>query len=303
MVLSEEQRKAAAVVPEHGTAVITITHRFNSRQQHTFHQYYSKHFGPENIYVGIHMHGTCEIGQECDAMQAERRFHLTPTMLKMASRGSKLVATHCGQGHSMGATQISVGNDLSTLLREYGYTNIIFAEDDEFLVPDPVKFPGGLLEYVSKFSAEVTSDASQKPWRRAHGFNVWQADDEQEIDRSRSVLQQRKFWRGSDPYYCKTLLTHTAGGYGSGGHSWEAKDQALLQNFGAEKVDSCNDKAESDLLLIHLKCVDRKQFKDQVFREHAIEHRVANINLQSFKMDAHSKEYSKEFDEFFEPIW
>ncbi|KAK3234508.1 hypothetical protein CYMTET_55059 [Cymbomonas tetramitiformis] len=300
-VMNDEARRSAVDPPAHGTAVVTMTRMYNSRQQHTFHKYYARHLGAENLYVGIHIGGECEMNHVCNITKAVREFHPTPTMIKMMSMGSKLIAAHCGEGHHIGQTTTDFANLISKLLRDdYGYANVIFAEDDEFLVPDPDKYPKGLAQYISEFSAQVERDAGVRPWRRAHGFNVKQSGDESVIDRSQPILRQRNFWRVSDPYYCKTMLTRATGTYGSGGHSWTPEDPKWLTEFGPEKVSDCDERAESDILLIHLKCVDKEQLRDQAFREFVIEHRVENT---VFGMTNASTRYSVQFEYFFESLW
>eukprot|EP00854_Cymbomonas_tetramitiformis_P018303 gene18303-21824_t len=300
-VMSDEARRSAVDLPPHGTAVITLSNKYNSKQQHTFHRYYARHFGAENLYVGIHIHEGCQMNKLCNSTKAVRSFRPTPTMIKMMSMGSKLIATYCGVGHRIGQITTDFANRISELLRgEYGYVNVIFAEDDEFLVPDPYKYPKGLSQYVSEFSAQTNRDPGVKPWRRAHGFNVKQSNNESIIDRSQPILHQRNFWRVSDPYYCKTMLTRVAGKYGSGGHAWTPENPKWLKDFGPEEVSKCDGRADSDILLIHLKCVDKQQFIDQVFREYVIEHRLENVD---FGMTDASTRYNAQFKSFVDSSW
>ncbi|KAK3243794.1 hypothetical protein CYMTET_46567, partial [Cymbomonas tetramitiformis] len=128
-VMSDEARRSAVDLPPHGTAVITLSNKYNSKQQHTFHRYYARHFGAENLYVGIHIHEGCQMNKLCNSTKAVRSFRPTPTMIKMMSMGSKLIATYCGVGHRIGQITTDFANRISELLRgEYGYVNVIFAE-------------------------------------------------------------------------------------------------------------------------------------------------------------------------------
>lgn len=272
--LSEEERKGIINIPDHGVAVITLTFALNSKQQFTFHKYYGKIFGNENIYFGIHMPGHCKAGKMCDPDRSLRHFSFTPMMKFLYSSGSKLIATDCGRGHRYGGTQSDAANSISRILRELGYTTIIFVEDDEFLIPNSTKYPGGLYEYVHNIKIK-----NKKPWARAIGYNIREMDNETKLDRLKSIFSQRNFWYSSNPYYCKTTITQTDWIYQSGGHESHATDLGLLNKFGKEVISNCSENSDPDLVLAHFKCIEKNIFKDQVFREYAIEYRDSNKPL------------------------
>ena len=71
------------------------------------------------------------------------------------------------------------------LLQSYEF--VLFAEVDEIVVPDPVKFPGGWGEIIPKLTSGET--------RECIGFELLHCrDQEPEINLDSPILQQRR-WR------------------------------------------------------------------------------------------------------------
>ena len=96
------------------------------------------------------------------------------------------------------------------LLLRSGYTCVVFTEIDEFLVPDPQRYPGGLREYLARFAQGPDSVI------RADGRQLVEStNDPRPFDWSRPFLDQCSQWRVSDafskPYITKVPLKYHAG--------------------------------------------------------------------------------------------
>eukprot|EP00854_Cymbomonas_tetramitiformis_P002911 gene2911-3724_t len=290
-VMSDSEKRINVTIPPHGTAVVTITHRLHAKQQHTFHRYYSRAIGAENVFFGVHMRGGCEWSGRCDIGSIQTNYQFTPMMKRMAARGSKLIAVMCAQDNSTTESVNQIVHDL----REFGYRKVIYVEDDEFLVPDPHKYSGGLLEYVTNLSS--VSTRTGKPWRRAHAYDVRQSDEEWgQLHRGRAILHQR-----SDPDNCNVVLSETPGRYDVVPNAtvpaiqWQPLHSELQRRYGTETPMKCNVNADPELAVIRLRCADRDEFRDQQFREYSMERRQANRTF--------TNQTGKEFRTIFAQAW
>lgn len=80
-----------------------------------------------------------------------------------------------------------------------GYDYVLFAEVDEFIIPSPTLYPGGLQEYIKNM---------KQPTVRATGYNLFHdyVNNPQPIDLSKSILSQRNVWY-PDVLYSKNAIT------------------------------------------------------------------------------------------------
>jgi len=155
-------------------AVLTIT-RNEKHFWPLWHDYYSRFFWPEDIYVLDH-------DSDDD--------HL--------------------DGYNVRRTLIENGGVLdrpwlrNTVIERYRelqriYDYVLFCETDEFIAPDPDKFTD-LRQYMFLLN---------KPVVRCTGFEVLHMKHEQPLDTmSKPWLMQRKVWSHNPEFYSKTLLSN-----------------------------------------------------------------------------------------------
>jgi Glycosyl transferase family 2 len=116
----------------------------------------------------------------------------------------------------------------SFLLRSY--ETVLFAEADEFIVADPLRFRG-LGEYIN---------ALKGPAARCVGFNVVHQPDEPPIRFDAPLLAQRRYWRASLDC-AKRLIAKVPLRWSEGFHvEYSAPD----------------DPPDPALMLVHLHCID-----------------------------------------------
>jgi hypothetical protein len=110
------------------------------------------------------------------------------------------------------------------------YRSVLFAEVDEFVVPDPTRYEslGGYIDGMEGSAACCT------------GYNVVQYPDEAELRFDRPVLSQRRNWHPSK-LYSKRLLGRIPLSWGVGFHKEYNASDAL---------------PDPELYLIHLQRVD-----------------------------------------------
>ncbi|CAF1025959.1 unnamed protein product [Adineta steineri] len=111
-------------------------------------------------------------------------------------------------------------------LFERGYKYILFCEIDEMVVPDPLKYPLGLMDYIKKAKEEVIR---VNPYRIVHNNTL-----EPKLNLSKPIMPQRRYWV-KDNGYDKPLLI--------------SKKIHWKVGFHACQEDSIQDK---DLVMIHL---------------------------------------------------
>ena len=106
-----------------------------------------------------------------------------------------------------------VQNQIRTLLNA-GYLYVLFSEIDEIVVPDPLKYPFGLPEYISQLKQVAV---------RVQAYDI-RHDRQQEakLNLSYPILQQRRFWMKHESYD-KPLLTSIVLHWGYGFHSCTEK--------------------------------------------------------------------------------
>ncbi len=146
-------------------------------------RYYGAQFGPENLFVVTSDSGLSE-------------FRPLPL-------GGVWHVTHAYDDAARARTMSAA---VSFLLTSYDY--VIRVDVDEFLVPDPRKYPS-LRDYVEKLT---------RPYVTARGLNVYQAPDERPIDLEKPILvTQRRFVR-AETALNKTCVTAIALDWGLGMH-------------------------------------------------------------------------------------
>ena len=137
-------------------------------------RHYSRHFGSEDIYVLDH--DTTDGSTE-----------------GLAGRCSVISVHHDTSFDHRWLTGI-VEDFQSFLLRSYDA--VLFSEVDEFVVPDPRRYPD-LQAYIDDLEASAAS---------CTGYNVVQYPDEPPLRFDAPVLSQRTYWHPS-PHYSKRLLS------------------------------------------------------------------------------------------------
>jgi hypothetical protein len=123
------------------------------------------------------------------------------------------------------------------LLRSYDA--VLFAEADEFVVPDPERYAGigDYMEQLDGLSA------------RCSGYNVVHyADEEPPLSFDRPILRQRRYWHQSPQWYSKRLLSRVPLSWNIGFH----------QEFNAPDVEP-----DPHLFLVHLHRVDYEYCLDR----------------------------------------
>jgi reversibly glycosylated polypeptide/UDP-arabinopyranose mutase len=83
-------------------------------------------------------------------------------------------------------------------LLESGYKYVLFSEIDELIMPDPLKYPFGLIEFINKTKRIAV---------RVEAYDIrHDVKKEKKLNLSQPILQQRRFWMRNAPYD-KPLLT------------------------------------------------------------------------------------------------
>lgn len=80
-----------------------------------------------------------------------------------------------------------------------GYEVVVFAEADEFLLPDPAHYRG-LADYLDRLAG---------PAARATGYDVCWAPADPPLDPARPILRQRPRWHQNPLFFDKTLISRT----------------------------------------------------------------------------------------------
>ncbi|CAF3350950.1 unnamed protein product [Rotaria sp. Silwood1] len=92
----------------------------------------------------------------------------------------------------------TIQNKLRDLLKS-GYKYVLFAEIDEIIIPDPAKYPLGLIDYINRTNISVV---------RVKAYDVrHNATSESTLKLNESILQQRRYWTRRH-HYDKPLLTN-----------------------------------------------------------------------------------------------
>ena len=150
-------------------------------------------------------------------------------------------------------------------LLRFGYKCVLFTEVDEFVVPDPIKFPGGLREYLLRFAGDNSSLS-----RRTNGYHVLENRNPNEgivdsrINWSLSLLSQRHTWATamlySKPLLTKFPLKYIPGFHNTSERDWEhSLDQDLyLLHMSMIDVDYCIYRHAKKASLVHRKPKNEK---------------------------------------------
>jgi hypothetical protein len=92
----------------------------------------------------------------------------------------------------------TVQNKLQDLLN-FGYKYVLFTEIDEIVMPDPLIYPLGLIEYINKTKRNTI---------RAQAYDIrHDVKSEAKLNLSQPILRQRRFWMRHEEYD-KPLLTN-----------------------------------------------------------------------------------------------
>jgi Glycosyl transferase family 2 len=123
------------------------------------------------------------------------------------------------------------------LLRSYHA--VLFAEADEFIVPDPECY-AGIGDYMERLKGLTA---------RCSGYNVVHyPDDEAPLSFDQPILGQRRYWHPSPQWYSKRLLSKVPLSWNIGFH----------QEFNAPDVSP-----DPELFLVHLHRVDYEYCLDR----------------------------------------
>lgn len=171
--------------------------------------YYSRHFDPSDIYVLDHGStdgSTDALDGSCEVVEVHRDRSFDHAWLKG-----------------------TVEDFQGFLLRSYD--SVLFAEADEFVVPDPARYPD-LGAYI---------DTLEGPAACCTGYNVVQYPEEPPLRFDQPVLRQRRYWHPARRWYSKRLLSRIPLSWHYGFH---------------DELNAPSIEPDPDLYLIHLHRVD-----------------------------------------------
>jgi Glycosyl transferase family 2 len=171
--------------------------------------YYSRHFAASDLYVLDH--GTTDGSTE-------------------GLDGScNVVKVHRDRSFDHAWLAGTVEDFQAFLLRSYDV--VLFAEADEFVVPDPWRYPD-LGAYIDQLDG---------PAATCTGFNVVHYPEEPPLRFDQPVLRQRRYWHPAPRWYSKRLLSKVP----------------LLWHFGFhDELNAPTIEPDPDLYLVHLHRVD-----------------------------------------------
>jgi len=196
-------------MPKRSRCVFTNVHN-----EHLFFplwlRYYSQYFEPHDIYV---IHLVRPVRFPFDDWMVQQNFRVIP-ILDRNYRHEQLIVNWV----------TSIQHELLA-----DYHSVLYTDVDEF-----VWSSRGLGLFIDEYAGDV---------ERCTGYEVVQSiEEEPDLDLSRPLLAQRKYWYYS-PIYSKPLLARIPLTYNVGFH---------------DAVQSINRRANPELLLIHLKKMDYK---------------------------------------------
>jgi len=178
-----------------------------------WYAYYSQHFDDDHIYI----------------LDNESQEQYTPESLGV---GGKVERIGTGEGYNGDSyIRICLNRAFVLLLPRYEY---VLAHDvDMLVVPDPVKYPGGLTEYIEKFSGVFA---------QCSGYDVHGVDCDP-LDIEKPLLAQRKTWHRDWEHLCKVVLACEDPVWGGGCHE-------SLWTFGGNP-NGCLKPERNDFRLLH----------------------------------------------------
>jgi hypothetical protein len=169
------------------------------------------------------------------------------------------------------------------ILLRHGYKCVIFSDTDEFIVPNPAKYPGGLKEYLKAFIADKGKQYMRvKAYELGHMAygNGTKESQEPPLDWSKSILSQRQYYV-EDGAYNKPLLTKIPLVYRPGFH----KVFNYRQNIPTDE----------DLVMFHIRsmdqdfCMQREEHKFQTGQQMDPIERSIGMASHWFKFEENKK--------------
>lgn len=105
---------------------------------------------------------------------------------------------------------VSIVRNWTQHLLNDGYKYVLFCEIDEMIVPNPDKYPLGLLDFINKTTSNVV---------RVKAYDIrHNPAEEPKLKLNESILQQRRYWM-RHTHYDKPLLTKIALNWTPGFHT------------------------------------------------------------------------------------
>lgn len=186
-------------------------------------EYYSKHFS--HIYVSRH-------GGERDYIEKCReKYRFTLFEVENEAEFEHMAMVE------------RVGEIIKDLLLDYDY--VLYADVDEFIIPDPEKYKG-LKEYMRTVKGDRVI---------CTGWEILMVEGESEIDWSKKILAQRQFWWSHSAEW-KPAITQVECTYSPGFHytkemlpEWEKEGLGITEYIKKH--------ADPDLCMVHINQIDR----------------------------------------------
>lgn len=143
--------------------------------------------------------------------------------------------------HAFEPTRMGVLSSLASALLMV-HDAVIFADADEFIVPDPTKYDG-LLDYVSRRSDDVVGVVA---------LNVVQLRDEEALDLTRPLAAQRRYAKFL-PLMCKPSVKRVDA-------RWRWASHGIMAPYAVDP----------DLFMFHMKYADRDLLRAAADRRRAM---------------------------------
>lgn len=215
-------------------------------------QYYTKHFDPAHVYVLDHD------STDGSVVRAWRQYR--PSVLQI----------HRAESFNHRWLADTVRKFQQFLLQSY--EQVLFAEADEIVAPDPALFPRGLVEFVER---------NEQPVVRCRGYDLVEpVTGVEPIDLTRPILSQGRRLVYA-PLYCKPLLARIP----------------VPWRMGFHHTDDAPRPVDDRLWLVHLQRFDRgvclARNRERVGRTWSAEDLATGRGYQSRIVDP------QEFDHWF----
>tara|TARA_R110002126_G_scaffold124676_3_gene266819 strand:+ start:2682 stop:3446 length:765 start_codon:yes stop_codon:yes gene_type:complete len=173
-------------------AILTITYNEPDFMA-MWYRYYSKHFDDADIYI-------LDDGSDDGMLDG-----IGGNIEKVTDQVHPDLKKHIQDGDM----QHKVLERYRLLLRRYKY--VMKVDTDEFVVPDPAKWPGGLKQFIDEFEDEFA---------QCSGYGVVEKPGEAVFDSSKDPwLSQRTHWHRDWHHFCKVVLSRTDPQWGGGYHA------------------------------------------------------------------------------------